>query len=82
MNRNYSVNFNLLLRRRVFYGLLTGVGTAALVLLAATVMDFSLGPTAAVLFFGAILALVLLLGTPGMGPGPATGEMQSQAEGF
>lgn len=76
------MNVKPLLQRGVLYGFIAGVGTTVVIALVATALNFSVGLTATVLFFGTILALILLLGTPGIGPGPAVGEMQSQSMGL
>lgn len=60
-----------LMQRGVLYGLISGGGTTVLIVLLATVLNLSLGPTAILLLFGSILSLALLLGIPGIGPGPA-----------
>lgn len=74
------MNPELLLQRGVLYGFVGGVVTTVLVVLVAALLNLSLGPVVAVLFFGAVLALVLLVGASGPGPGPAVGEVDTTAE--
>lgn len=76
------MNLQPLMQRGVLYGFISGGGTTVLIVLGATVLNVSLGLTATVLFLGAILALVLLLGASGVGPGLAVGEVESTVEGF
>ena len=70
-----------LVQRGSLYGFGAGAVTAGVVVLGASLFDIALGPVVLVLVAVAVLALVLLLGAPGIGPGPAVGEMQSNTGG-
>ncbi len=70
-----------LVERGSLFGFGAGAVTAGIVILVASVFDVALGAVVLVLVAVAVLALVLLLGAPGIGPGPAVGEMQSSTGG-
>jgi hypothetical protein len=69
-----------LVQRGSLYGFGAGAVTAGVVVLVASSFDIALGAVVLVLVAIAVLALVLLLGAPGIGPGPAVGEIQSSGE--
>lgn len=70
-----------LVQRGSLYGLGAGAVTTGVIVLVASLFDVALGAVVLVLVAIAMLALVLLLGAPGIGPGPAVGEMQSSTGG-
>jgi hypothetical protein len=70
-----------LVQRGSLYGFGAGALTAGVLVLVASLFGITLGPVVLVLIAVAVLALVLLLGAPGIGPGPAAGEMQSGTGG-
>ena len=70
-----------LVQRGSLYGFGAGAVTTGVVMLVASLFDVALGAVALALIAIATLALVLLLGAPGIGPGPAVGEMQSSTGG-
>jgi hypothetical protein len=75
-----DMEWNDLLQRELGYGLLSGGVTTGVIVLIAFVGNVSLGLTATVVLFVAIIALSLLLGAPGIGPGSAVAEEQGQQE--
>jgi hypothetical protein len=75
-----DMEWHLLLQRELGYGLLSGGVTTGVIVLIAFVANVSLGLTATVVLFVAIIALSLLLGAPGIGPGSAVAEGQGQQE--
>ena len=70
-----------LVERGSLYGFGAGALTTGAVVLVANLFDVALGAVVLVLVGIAVLALVLLLGAPGIGPGPAVSEMQSSTGG-
>ena len=70
-----------LVQRGSLYGFGAGAVTTCVIVLVASLFDVTLGAVVLVLIAVAVLALVLLLGAPGIGPGPAVGEMQSSTGG-
>jgi|GEM_PF-4997352 len=66
-----------LIERGSLYGFGAGAVTTGVIVLVASLFDVVLAVVVLVLIGIAILALVLLLGAPGIGPGPAGGEMES-----
>ena len=69
-----------LVERGSLFGFGAGAVTAGIVILVASLFDVALGAVVLVLVAIAVLALVLLLGAPGIGPGPAGGEMSTGGE--
>jgi hypothetical protein len=70
-----------LVQRGSLYGFGAGAATAGGLVFVASLFEVALGAAILVLVAVAVLALVLLLGAPGIGPGPAVGEMQSSTGG-
>ena len=70
-----------LLERGSLYGFGAGALTTGAVVFVASLFDVALGAVVLMLVGIAVLALVLLLGAPGIGPGPAVSEMQSSTGG-
>ena len=75
------MGLEVLVQRGSLYGFGAGAATTGVVLLVASLFAVALGVVVLVMIGIALLALVLLLGAPGIGPGPATGEMQSNLGG-
>ena len=69
-----------LVERGSLFGFGVGAVTAGIAILVASLFDVALGAVVLVLVAVAVLALVLLLGAPGIGPGPAGGEMSTGGE--
>ncbi len=70
-----------LVERGSLYGFGAGALTTGAAVLVASLFDVALGAVVLVLVGIAVLALVLLLGAPGIGPDPAVSEMQSSTGG-
>ncbi|RJT01427.1 hypothetical protein [Halococcus sp. IIIV-5B] len=70
-----------LVQRGSLYGFGAGAVTAGVIVLVAGLFDVVLPLVGLALLAIAVLALVLLLGAPGMGPGSAGGELESNVGG-
>ena len=75
------MGLEMLVQRGSLYGFGAGAVTTAIVLLVASLFDTTLPIVGIVLVSIAVLALVLLLGAPGMGPGSAGGGFEFNVGG-
>lgn len=75
------MGLEMLVQRGSLYGFGAGAVTTVVVILIASLLDAVLPIVGIVLVGIAVLALVLLLGAPGMGPGGAGGGMESNIGG-